>query len=106
MSEKADSQKRMCAEQELMWMSIFRTCDKRNDKNAEDVCLRVECAISELHASEARYMYFVDCRAKFMTTKHVKAAATFSERNAYDVALRQVTYALERQKQRYGIMWK
>ena len=51
-------------------------------KHAEEVRLRVEGAISDLHAAEARY--HVDCRARFMTTKHVKAAAasTCSESNA------------------------
>jgi len=77
--------------------AILRTCAKRNDKHAEDVRLRVEGSISDLHAAEARY--HVDCRARFMTTKHVKAASasTCSESNAYDLALSQVTDAMKGQ---------
>ena len=53
--------------------SILSTCNKRNDVWAEQVRRRVEGALSDLHAADARY--HVDCKAKFLTDKHVSLAA-------------------------------
>jgi len=54
--------------------AILRTCAKRNDKHAEDVRLRVEGSIIDLHAAEARY--HVDCRAScsksHQTSQHIR----------------------------------
>ena len=70
--------------------AILRTCVKRNNKHAEDVRFRVEGAIRD---TSAEVRYYVDSRARFMTTTHIKAAAapTCTESNAYDVFLSHVT---------------
>ena len=45
--------------------SILRVCAQRNDRTADVVRTRVQGAVSDLHAADARY--HIDCRAMFMT---------------------------------------
>ena len=45
--------------------SILEMCDEREDEWATSVRIRVQGAISDLHAADARY--HVQCKAKFMT---------------------------------------
>lgn len=73
-----------------MWLSkVLYSEHVQNEMT--DVRFRVEGAIRDLHAAEVRY--YVDSRARFMTTTHIKAAAapTCTESNAYDVVISQVT---------------
>ena len=45
---------------------ILSNCKARNDELADRVRIRVQSAVGDLHASEARY--HVDCRQIFYTT--------------------------------------
>ena len=49
------------------------TCAVRNDDWGELVRIRVEGAISDLHAADARY--HVDCKASFLSSRNVTCAA-------------------------------
>ena len=54
--------------------AILSVCDARNDEWANDVKLRVQGAISDLHAADARY--HEDCKSSFMAPRSVRAAAS------------------------------
>ena len=52
----------------------MQICEVRNDQQARDIHIRLQGAVSDLHAAEAQY--HDDCRLKFMNPKAVTAAAT------------------------------
>ena len=52
---------------------ILDVCHSRNDEWAWEVQVRVQGAISDLHAMDARY--HDDCRVKFMAPRSVHVAA-------------------------------
>ena len=54
--------------------SIINACNTRNDAWGEKVRRRVEGALSDLHAADARY--HVDCRLHFLSQKYVTLAAS------------------------------
>lgn len=69
--------------------SILVVCGKRNDEIANQVRVRVEGAISDLHAADARY--HVDCMTTFMSPKSINAAQNASkEVDETDLAFNQV----------------
>ena len=53
---------------------IMDTCRARRDQWANEILVRVQGAVSDLHAADARYHY--DCRTKFMAPKSVHLAAS------------------------------
>ena len=57
--------------------SILEACTQRNDDIANQVRVRVEGALSDLHAADARY--HVNCMASFMSPKSVSAAKNASK---------------------------
>ena len=54
--------------------AILKTCSLRNINWADQVRLRVQGAISDLHAEDARY--HVNCKSSFMSPKNVNTANT------------------------------
>ena len=52
---------------------ILDICVKRKDKQAECVRVRIEGAVSDLHAADARY--HVDCKSNFMSQRSVTSAS-------------------------------
>ena len=56
---------------------ILEACTQRNDDIANQVRVRVEGALSDLHAADARY--HVNCMASFMSPKSVSAAKNASK---------------------------
>ena len=53
---------------------ILETCDSRGDNSARHVRLRVDGAVSDLHAADGRYHY--DCRTAFMAPRAAQFAAS------------------------------
>ena len=53
--------------------AILEVCRERSDKWSEEVQIRLQGAVSDLHAADARY--HDDCRKKFMSPRSVQAAA-------------------------------
>ena len=67
--------------------SILEACTQHNDDIANQVRVRVEGALSDLHAADARY--HVNCMASFMSPKSISAAKNASKEdentdNAFD----------------------
>ena len=52
---------------------IIKTCDRRNDIEAEKVRVTIAGVPSAVHAEDVRY--HIDCKARFMTAKPVHAGA-------------------------------
>jgi hypothetical protein len=74
-------------------VSILETCYTRNYTWANEVPTRVEGAISDQHAADARY--HADCMVKLMNKNAVQAAATASlEQSELDTAFQSVIDAL------------
>lgn len=59
--------------------SILKVCDQRKDNVAEQVRSRVEGALSDLPAADARY--HVDCMTNFMSANSIPAAQNASKIN-------------------------
>ena len=57
--------------------SILEACTQRNDDIANQVRVRVEGALSDLHAADVRY--HVNCMASFMSPKSISAAKNASK---------------------------
>ena len=57
--------------------SILEACTQRNDDIANQVRVRVEGALSDLHAADARY--HANCMASFMSPKSISAAKNASK---------------------------
>ena len=55
---------------------ILEICDSRGDNSARDVRLRVDGAVSDLHAADGRYHY--NCRTAFMAPMAAQFAASSS----------------------------
>lgn len=49
--------------------AILRTCTERGDKQAEEVRIRVQSAVSDLHAADAQY--HDDCQKRFMSRRNI-----------------------------------
>ena len=52
---------------------ILEVCDARNDVLSVKVKIRIQGAVSDLHAADARYNE--DCRSSFMASRSVKSAS-------------------------------
>ena len=81
--------------------SILRvTCAQRNDRTADEVRTRVQGAVSDLHAADARY--HVDRRARIMTTLHVQSSSSTASNTseACEEAFRRVIDHIEQDKSR------
>ena len=52
---------------------ILNVCESRNDEWASYVKIRIQGAVSDLHAADARY--HEDCKSSFMAPRSVRAAA-------------------------------
>jgi hypothetical protein len=77
---------------------ILDACAQRNDDWAKQVEVRLQGAISDLHAADGRY--HADCSSKFMTPRAVKAAAAKSviceeEKLHFDDAYEEVLNAMK-----------
>ena len=55
---------------------ILDVCNQRNDKQAEDVRLRLQGAVSDLHAADGQY--HKDCQVTFMSSRNINAATKCS----------------------------
>ena len=62
---------------------ILKVCKSRGDKWAEDVCVRVHGALSDLHAADARY--HDDCKLNFMSPKMIRQAAASATTSAENI---------------------
>ena len=79
--------------------SILRVCDQRKDNVTEQVRFRVEGALSDLHAADARY--HVDCMTNFMSPNSIAAAENASTVNVNeDPAFDSVTEEMVKDKSR------
>ena len=58
--------------------SILNICTQHNDEIAHQVRIRIEGAVSDLHAADAQY--HVDCMANFMSPKTIFAAINRSQK--------------------------
>ncbi len=56
--------------------SILKVCDQRKEHVADQVRFRVEGALSDIHAADARY--YVDCKTSFMSANSIAAAQNTS----------------------------
>ncbi|EDO50031.1 predicted protein [Nematostella vectensis] len=70
--------------------TILEACTRRNDDIAHDVRIRVEGALSDLPAADARY--HVHCMTKFMSPKSISAASNASKKkervdSAFDLVI-------------------
>lgn len=63
--------------------AIIQACNVRSDNWAADVRLRVEGAISDFHAADARY--HVDCKSRFMSPKSLESACNTSTSGTQEV---------------------
>ena len=79
--------------------SILKVCDQRKDHVAEQMRFRVEAALSDLHAADARY--HVDCMTSFMSANSIAAAQNASKVNVNeDPAFDSVTEEMVKDKSR------
>ena len=82
---------------------ILEFCEKRNDNAAESVRRRVEAALSDLHAEDARY--HLDCRKRFFSSRSLPGETVIRKGNAEnsaDPALESVATLLSNDRSR---MW-
>ena len=56
--------------------AIYEVCEKRKDVQADQVRARLAGVLSDLHAADVRYR--IDCRASFMCSRSIQAAARHS----------------------------
>ena len=58
--------------------AILQSCVQRNDQWSKDVKVRIQGAVSDLHATDGSPIgrYHDDCRCKFIAPCPVKTAAT------------------------------
>ena len=56
--------------------AIYEACEKRKDVQADQVRVRMAGVLSDLHAADVRY--HIDCRASFMCSRSIQAAAHHS----------------------------
>ena len=81
---------------------LLKSCDIRSDPWSTEVKLRVNSALSDLHAADARYHQ--DCKTLFLHPKYVDLAAQSSAGNVVDSALDFVKYTIK-SKQQEKEMW-
>lgn len=82
--------------QKTFKQSILDTCDKRKDEIASQVRVRVEGALSDLHAADARY--HVSCMSSFMSSRSVSAASNSSQVKDVDQAFQDLLEEMEKDK--------
>ena len=77
-------------------------CGHRNDLQADDVRLRVQGTVSDLHAADAQY--HLDCYSAFMSPRSIQASHNTSKTSTdvVDTAFLQVVEEMERDK---GHIW-
>ena len=80
--------------------AILNVCSQRGDAQAKEVQLRLEGAVSDLHAAEARY--HEDCRIKFMAPGSVKneMKKQMTRDEHKDLALENVIHAMSSDEER------
>lgn len=79
--------------------SILLICDQRNDSQADEVRLRLQGAVSDLHAADAQY--HLDCYNKFVSPRVIQAAnKTSSTSEEVGAAFLQVIEEMEQDKKR------
>lgn len=77
--------------------SILLICDRRNDLQADEVRLRIQGAVSDLHAADAQYHF--DCYNVFVSPRVIQAASKTSSIPAdVDTAFSQVVEKMEQDK--------
>ena len=73
---------------------ILLICDQRNDLQADEVRLRVQGAVSDLHAADAQYHY--DCYNTFVSCRVIEEATKARETSSdIDTAFLQVIEEME-----------
>lgn len=83
--------------QKTFKQSILDTCDKRKDEIASQVRVRVEGALSDLHAADARY--HTSCMSSFMSPRSVSAASNSSQiKEDVDQAFQDLLEEMEKDK--------
>lgn len=83
--------------QKTFKQSILDACDKRKDEIANKVRLRVEGALSDLHAADARY--HTSCMSSFMSPRSVSAACKSQGKvNTVDNAFQDVLDEMKKDK--------
>ena len=79
--------------------TILETCDIRADRWADEVRVRVEGCLSDLHAADARYHN--DCKRKFMAPKSLESSSKMKEQSdATDQAIGAVIADMDTDKQK------
>ena len=70
---------------------ILNVCESRNDEWASYVKIRIQGAVSDLHAADA--WYHEDCKSSFMAPRSVRAAAggTKPEDTAFQCTISQMS---------------
>lgn len=81
---------------------LLEKCDERKDKWAGEVRIRIQGAVSDLHAADARY--HLDCRARFVTERAVKDAASTST-NASSDSDEAFTYVVKTMEADMSKLW-
>ena len=82
-------------------LSILTVCDQRDDVQAHDVHLRVQGAVSDLHAADSQY--HLDSYNSFMSPRAIEAATKRKNTSAdADTAFLQVVEEMEQDK---GHLW-
>ena len=74
---------------------LLTVCDERNDASAEQVRIRINGSLADLHAADAQYHF--DCFTQFTGERNVKSAsniATKSEPSACDLAFQHIVNTL------------
>lgn len=80
---------------------ILLVCDKRNNLPADDVRLRFQVAVSDLHAADAQY--HLDCYNAFMSPRAIQASDNTTKiATDVDKAILQVIEEMEHAK---GHIW-
>jgi len=75
-------------------LEIFEKCDERNDPWGSQVRVRVAGAVSDLHATDARY--HKSCRSKFMSPKPISGAVKSLQEVGNDMSLQAVMRILNK----------
>lgn len=82
---------------------ILDACNERNDEVAEQVRIRVEGAISDLHAADGQYHN--DCRISFLSQRSIKSATNKANQGKVQCKDPAFEQLLEEMKQNECRMW-
>lgn len=78
---------------------MIEACKKRSDNWVAEVRLRLDGAVSEIHAADARY--HVDCKSKILSPKSVASATkSVSNNEDSDEALDNLLHIMMQEKSR------